>query len=211
MNSIRYATRRHYFSALVAVFVLACAASAEPKGPTSLFPNIRIKNFGQMDERFFRGAQPKRLEDYQALAALGVATVIDLRDDPTDYERPMVESLGMRYVNIPIADKQYPREEQVAQFLKIVSAPATGKFFVHCAGGRHRTGIMGAVYRFNFYGWNLDQVYAEMKQYDFYSSWGHGDQKKYVEDYWQRVQSGQIRLDIVSHPATTANSHLNQK
>ena len=42
---------------------------------------------------------------------------------------------------------------------------------------------MGAVYRFNHYGWNYDQVYAEMKNYDFYTRWGHGDLKKFVEDY----------------------------
>ena len=48
---------------------------------------------------------------------------------------------------------------------------------------------MGAVYHFNRYGWDFDRVYAEMKQFDFYTRWGHGDFKKFVEDYWQRVQT----------------------
>ena len=48
---------------------------------------------------------------------------------------------------------------------------------------------MGAVYRFNKYHWNFDQVYAEMKKYDFYTSWGHGDFKTFVQDYWARVQA----------------------
>ena len=73
--------------------------------------------------------------------------------------------------------------------MKLVNDPATGKFYVHCAGGRHRTGVMGAVYRYNNYHWNYDQVYAEMKQYDFYTRFGHGDLKKYVEDYGQRIQT----------------------
>jgi len=47
---------------------------------------------------------------------------------------------------------------------------------------------MGAVYRFNHDHWNFDQVYNEMKAYDFYTRFGHGNMKKYVEDYWQRVQ-----------------------
>ncbi|MCA1814967.1 MAG: tyrosine-protein phosphatase [Acidobacteria bacterium] len=189
MNLTRHTVRRG-FVALFAVFALAVASYA--KG-NAQFPNVKIKNFGQMDARFFRGAQPKP-EDYKDLAALGVKTVIDLRDDPTDYEKADVEALGMKYVNIAVEDKHAPQEAQIAEFLKLVNDPATGKFYVHCAGGRHRTGIMGAVYRFNFYGWNFDQVYAEMKQYDFYTSWGHGDQKKYVEDYWQGIQSGQIHL-----------------
>ena len=95
----------------------------------------------------------------------------------------------MHYVNIPMSDKSYPQDEQIASFLKLVNDPATGKFYVHCAGGRHRTGVMGAVYRYNFYHWNYDQVYSEMKQYDFYTRFGHGDMKKYVEDYGQRMQA----------------------
>jgi hypothetical protein len=48
---------------------------------------------------------------------------------------------------------------------------------------------MGAVYRFEKYGWGYEQVYAEMKQYDFYTSWGHGDFKTFVEDYAKQMQS----------------------
>jgi protein tyrosine/serine phosphatase len=54
---------------------------------------------------------------------------------------------------------------------------------VHCAGGRHRTGAMGAVYRFQFYDWDYDQVYKEMKQYDFYTRFGHQAFKDFVADY----------------------------
>ena len=181
---------RHSLGALVAILAFAVAAFAQSPQPAS-FSNIKVKNFGQMDERFYRGAQPKE-KDYKDLSALGIKTVIDLRDEPTDYEKPAVEALGMRYVNIPMSDKQYPKEEQIAAFLKLVDDPATGKFYVHCAGGRHRTGVMGAVYRFTHYHWNFDQVYKEMKDYDFYTSWGHGDMKKYVEDYWQRIQANTV-------------------
>jgi hypothetical protein len=95
----------------------------------------------------------------------------------------------MRYINIPIKDKSYPSAEQVQQFLKVTNDPATGVFYVHCAGGRHRTGMMGAVYRFNVYHWNYEQVYSEMKAYDLYSSWGHGSQKRFVKDYWANIQA----------------------
>ncbi len=173
---------------LFAIFLLSAVGYAKG-GSNSTFPNVRIKNFGQMDERFYRGAEPKGLEDIQALKDLGINTVIDLQEKPEPTERGNVESLGMRYVNIPMVDKAYPKPEWVAAFLKTVDDPSTGKFFVHCAGGRHRTGSMGAVYRFEKYGWNYDQVYAEMKQYDFYTSWGHGDFKTFVEDYAKQMQS----------------------
>ena len=141
-----------------------------------------------MDDRFFRGGQPKE-DEYQELAALGIKTVIDLRDDPTSYEKSSVEALGMKYVNIPMSDKDYPETAKIDTFLKLVDDPATGKFYVHCAGGRHRTGVAGAVYRFNHYNWNYDQVYAEMKKYDFYTRFGHGDMKKFVQDYAASFQN----------------------
>lgn len=172
-------------TSLAVIFAFTTLSFA--KGNSS-FPNIKIKNFGQMDERFYRGARPKD-DDYQALAALGVQTVIDLTDNSKEYEKPAVEAAGLRYVNIPMVDKSYPSMDQVNEFLKVVDDPTTGKFYLHCAGGRHRTGVMGAVYRFHHYGWNLEQVMAEMDKFDFGSGWGHGKQKDFVEDYWKQFEA----------------------
>jgi tyrosine-protein phosphatase SIW14 len=185
------------FIATLALVFAFCALSSA-KGKDSSFPNVKIKNFGQMDERFYRGARPKD-EDYKALAALGIKTVVDLTDNSKEYEKPAVEAAGLRYVNIPMVDKSYPSMEQVNEFLKVVDDPSTGKFFVHCAGGRHRTGVVGAVYRFNHDHWNLNQAYAEMNQYEFNSGFGHGKQKDFVQDYWQQFQTKQAQGSV---PAT---------
>lgn len=188
------------FSAIslaVVTSILALASVALAQKSDDSFANIKIKNFGRMDERFYRGGQPKEA-DYKDLAALGVTTVIDLQAEPKAYEKANVEALGMRYVNIPMGDREYPKLEQVNEFLKLTDDPATGKFYVHCAGGRHRTGVMGAAYRFTRYQWNFEQVYAEMKQYDFYTRWGHGKMKDFVEDYWKQIQEKQA--------ATTASA-----
>jgi protein tyrosine/serine phosphatase len=173
---------------LALIFSISTASFA--KGKYSKFPDIKIKNFGQMDDRFFRGSRPKD-DDYQALAALGVKTIIDLTDNSMEYEKPAVEAAGLRYVNIPMVDKSYPSMDQINQFLKVVDDPATGKFFVHCAGGRHRTGVVGAVYRFNHDHWNLEQALAEMDQYEFGSGYGHGKQRDFVKDYWDQFQAKQ--------------------
>jgi len=171
---------------LFAVLAMAIMSQAQEVASQKNFAAIHIKNFGQMDERFYRGAQPKQ-EDYKDLAALGIKTVIDLRDDSEPYEQSAVESLGMKYIHIPMVEKKYPTEEATKNFLKTVNDPNTGKFFVHCAGGRHRTGAMGAVYRYQNYHWTFDQVYKEMKQYDFYTSWGHGAFKDFVKDYYDQM------------------------
>jgi protein tyrosine/serine phosphatase len=171
----------------------AFAGFAEAKGKESKFSNIKIDNFGQMDDRFYRGSRPKD-SDYSALAALGIKTIIDLTDNSREYEQPAVERAGLKYVNIPMEDKSYPSMDQINAFLKVVDDPATGKFFVHCAGGRHRTGVVGAVYRFTYDHWTLDQVMAEMNQYEFGSGVGHGKQKAFVNDYWQQLQSKQATV-----------------
>jgi protein tyrosine phosphatase (PTP) superfamily phosphohydrolase (DUF442 family) len=196
-------TKPNYLSVLLGVIALVFAlqisafSQESQKADTT---NVTIKNFGQMDDRFFRGGQPKE-NDYQQLAALGIKTVIDLQNNPTDYEKRDVEALGMKYVNIPMSDKDYPETTKIAQFLKLVDDPATGKFYVHCAGGRHRTGVMGAVYRFNHYNWNYDQVYAEMKKFDFYTRWGHGDMKKFVQDYAANWLTKQASVSVTTSTA----------
>ena len=196
MNS----TKRSYLSVLFGVISLVLASSitafTQEVNKTDL-SSVSIKNFGQMDDRFYRGAQPKE-GDYQQLAGLGIKTIIDLRDDPESYEKRDAEALGMKYVNIPMSDKDYPATAKIEQFLKLVDDPSTGKFYVHCAGGRHRTGVMGAVYRFNHYNWNYDQVYAEMKKYDFYTRFGHGDMKKFVQDYAANLQSKSVAAAVAN-------------
>jgi protein tyrosine/serine phosphatase len=188
---------RKFSPALIATLALVFAFStlALAKSKEGKFSNIKISNFGQLDEQFYRGARPKP-EDLKSLAALGIKTVIDLTDNSMEREKPAVEAAGMRYVNIAIVDKTNPSAEQINQFLKLANDPATGKFYVHCAGGRHRTGLIAAVYRFNHDNWNFDQAYAEMKQYDFYTSNGHGKQLDFVRDYWQQFRANHSNASV---------------
>src|ERR1700754_5073126 len=127
-------TRRSYvpacFAVLSFVFVTSITAVAQQS-------DVKIKNFGQMDDRFYRGAQPKE-EDYKALAAIGIKTIIDLRNDPEAYEKREAEAVGIRYVNIPMSDKDYPETASIDQFLKLVDDPSTGKFYVHAHAVRRR-------------------------------------------------------------------------
>jgi len=172
---------------LAAAVVMGIAPSinaAAGAAGANAFANIGIKNFGRMDDHFYRGAQPGEA-DFKALKGLGIKTIIDLRNDPKSYEKRDAEAAGMRYVNIPMSDSETPNDREIQQFLKIANDPACWPFYVHCAGGRHRTGVMGAVYRMNHDGWNAAQAYKEMKQYDFYTHGGHGPLKHYVLDYSQ--------------------------
>jgi len=170
---------------LFALIITGISASFAQTAPDpEKFASIKIINFGQMDARYYRGAQPLP-GDYQALKDLGVNTVIDLRNDPTEYEKREVEALGMKYVNIPMSGWKWAKDDQVEEFLKVMNHPETGVVYAHCKAGKHRTGLTGAIYRFQKYGWDYDKVYQEMKNYD-YTSWPvHYNIKAFVRDYFK--------------------------
>lgn len=159
------------------------ATKADITAPKA-FPNIDIENFGQMDERFFRGSQPSEAQ-YKALSEMGIKTVIDLRKDNEDYSKATVESLGMRYVHIPMTGWT-TRDESVVEFLKQINDESNGKVYVHCAAGKHRTGLVGAIYRLENYGWDYDSAYKEMKNYKYFSGLFHRKIKSYVKKYYKK-------------------------
>jgi protein tyrosine phosphatase (PTP) superfamily phosphohydrolase (DUF442 family) len=181
-----------WLGTLVAFLSLSAQIFAqETAGVKTDVVRIDIKNFGQMDERFFRGGQPEE-DQFRQLADLGITTVINLRNDPRDFEKETVEALGMKYINIPMDANEYPAEASVQKFLEVVNDPATGKFFAHCKGGKHRAGAMGAVYRYRKYGWDFERVFREMKHYKFYTFFGkYGVIKRFVRDYGEKTVSGE--------------------
>ena len=155
-------------------------------------PTHHVKNFGAVSDKYFRGAQPGKC-DYGELAAMGIKTVIDLQREGEADEQQLVEGAKMNFYRIPMSDKDTPSPQQVEQFLKLVNDPALQPVFVHCRGGRHRTGAMTAIYRMTHDGWTPEQAFQEMKHYDFERGFGHGALKSYVYYYyWQVQQKGVV-------------------
>ena len=180
--------RTRIFAALLSVASLATPAFAQSipvsaaasQGPA--LSHIRIDNFGKINNNYFRGAQPKA-SDYADLAALGVKTVIDLQKDGPSQEAGYVKAAGMNFFRIGLTTTTAPNDTQLAQFFKIVNDPANQPVFVHCAGGRHRTGTMTALYRMTFDAWTPAQAYNEMKQYRFEGFPDHPVLRNYVYAY----------------------------
>ena len=145
--------------------------------------SIAIDNFAKVNDRYYRGAQPEG-DDYASLARLGVKTVINLTSDDAEANEPsMVEKNGMRYVNIPMDTRRNPTAKELDQFLSIVNDEASQPVYVHCVGGRHRTGVMTAVYRMTHDGITGKAAFQEMKQYKYGPDFLHPEFKKFVESY----------------------------
>jgi protein tyrosine/serine phosphatase len=192
-----------YFAMFAAIVGLTASASFAQTAPDK-FANINIRNFGQMDEHYYRGAQPKK-EEYAALKALGITTIIDLQEKPTKYEKAEAEALGLKYINIPMDDATYPPQSAIDRFLKEINDPANGTVYVHCKGGRHRTGVTGAVYRFTKYGWDYDKVMKEMENYNFDTSYGRDAMKTFVIDYAAKMKN--VASAKAAAATTSSSSH----
>jgi protein tyrosine/serine phosphatase len=114
--------------------------------------------------------------------------VIDLREDYKKDEETSVRDLGMQFFRIPLKSRVAATEEQTNYFLVLVNDPANWPVYVHCKGGRHRTGAMTGIYRITHDGWTAEQAWGEMKKYGFENGifGGPSAQKNYVFSFYER-------------------------
>jgi len=166
----------------LALIVSPLHLSSQSRGVDEL-SSVRIFNFGKVNETYYRGAQPSPRE-YPQLAALGVRTVIDLRDFDGKVEESLVRRAGMNFYQIPLTTTRPPSEAAIAQFLKLVNDPANQPIYVHCQNGRHRTGVMTAIYRMTHDDWDADHAYEEMQRYKFDAFPTHPVLKRFVYHYY---------------------------
>ncbi|HJU55371.1 MAG TPA: tyrosine-protein phosphatase [Pyrinomonadaceae bacterium] len=179
--------------ALAATLALAGAAASGAREGKNL-AGAPTENFGKVNDHYYRGGQPDAA-GFAQLRQLGIKTVIDLRKDSRPEAPEQARAEGLQYFNIPMKASRPATPEQTSYFLKLVNDPANWPVYVHCKGGRHRTGALTAVYRITHDGWTADQAWDEMKKYDFNDSFFGGPpaQKNFVYDFYRQktAASGQ--------------------
>jgi protein tyrosine phosphatase (PTP) superfamily phosphohydrolase (DUF442 family) len=138
-----------------------------------------LPNLHKVTDGLYRGAQPTA-EGIKELEKLGVKTIINLRSGHSD--KQALGNSRITVESIPLQAWSDPTENDVAQFLRIVTDKNRQSVFVHCQHGADRTGTMCAVYRVAVQGWTRRQATDEMTDGDFgfHSIWSN--LPKFVED-----------------------------
>lgn len=132
------------------------------------FPG-EIFNFHVVRPGILRGSQPsedafKLLKEYY-----GVKTILNLRCDKENYdwEKEVVERLGMNFINIPMSGHEEQGVKTIEQCLDIITNKANQPIFVHCHGGKDRTGMVCAAFRMKYDKWTFKQALLEMLVYGY--------------------------------------------
>jgi protein tyrosine/serine phosphatase len=149
-----------------------------------------IHNAGKITDVLYRGAQPDE-HGLSELKKMGITTIIDLRGEDrekVEWERQRAESLGMRFVHIPVSGWSAPTDQQVSEFLAVFRGDPQQKIFVHCLFGSDRTGVFVATYRMAFEQWPADLAMKEMYFFGFKGTW-HPSMKSFVREFPARLNS----------------------
>lgn len=128
-------------------------------------PQQGITNFGKINERLYRGAQPDAAS-ITNLARLGVKSIINLRTDDSDSkkEEALARAIGITYTNVPLKGLGRPSDAQVATLLSLIDTlPAP--VFVHCQHGCDRTGTIIACYRISRDQWSNSAALDEARKH----------------------------------------------
>lgn len=126
-----------------------------------------LANFARVSRNLYRAAAADRA-GYLAARALGVRTIVDLRELHTD--RPNLAGTGLLYVRVPMNAAEID-DEEVADFLRVVRNPDYQPVLVHCTAGSDRTGVVVAIYRVLEQGWPVEQAAAELPRFGFHDVW----------------------------------------
>lgn len=150
----------------------------------------------------YRGAQPREV-GLSELKILGITTIVDLRGEDREkivWERQHAESLGVRFINIPVSGWAPPSDEQVVQFLSLFRDNPGQKIFLHCRFGDDRTGVFTAIYRMAVEKWPAEQATKEMYFFGFNGFW-HPSMKTFVHDFPERLKSSPTFAPLRTPPS----------
>ena len=157
---------------LVAVSVVGIAEeTARPEKWAKPMTCTGVPNLHKVSDKLYRSAQPTA-NGMTNLVALGIKTVVNLRDNHSDSDE--IGDLPLKAHRIEIFTGNM-KDKYVTEFLSILDDTNAIPVLVHCQHGADRTGTMCAMYRILREGWAVEDAISEMKNggYGYHSIWGN--------------------------------------
>jgi protein tyrosine phosphatase (PTP) superfamily phosphohydrolase (DUF442 family) len=128
-------------SVLVVPFVATAAAQEPAALPRKVDSRRGLENLLQVSGRIYSGGEPHGEAAFEAIAGMGVKTVISVDGAQPDIEA--ARKHGLRYVHIPIGYDGV--EDSAGRSLTRAARELKGPIYVHCHHGKHRGPAAAAV------------------------------------------------------------------
>ncbi len=151
-------------ASVILLLFLFSATTCEPSGPrpenwAQPLKVSGVPNLYKVSELLYRSAQPSAA-GFKELEKLGIKTIINLRREHSDQKN--LQGTALKYYEIPSKATEV-KEDDLLEFLKIVTNPEEGPYLIHCRRGADRTGLFVAVYRIVVQGWSKAEAIREME------------------------------------------------
>ncbi|WP_259632000.1 protein-tyrosine phosphatase family protein [Stieleria sedimenti] len=122
-----------------------------------------------LDGQIYYGAAPKSDVDFAKLRRLGVQRIIDVRTFKvfaSGKEKRRAAKLGIAYRRIPMGF--FPiRTGNVPTILAQLTSGCAGPVYFHCNLGLDRVGLLVALYRIEYFGWEPRHAFTTWKAQQF--------------------------------------------
>ena len=200
----RYHARTVWTAALALpalLIVLTGSFAAETVRPPEWAVPVRLEgvpNLHRVTPDLYRSAQPKQ-QGFVNLKQLGIQTLVNLRDG--DHDKRAALDVGFRLELVPLS-ALHIRPESNVRILRLLGQADRGPALVHCQHGADRTGMICALYRMVYQGWDRAKSIEEMRKggYGFHSI--YRGLVRYLEDV--NVEALRKELGIAAAPAVGA-------
>jgi len=199
MSTIHRSHARAGLTLALALLLLSSPYAAEKVRPAEWAVAVKVDglpNLFRVTPTLYRSAQPSQ-QGFKNLGQLGIQTVINLRGGEDDGRAAL--AMGFRLESVPMSAARVRHESNV-QVLRLLGRAEQGSTLVHCQHGADRTGMICALYRMVYQGWDRAKAIEEMRKggYGFHSIW-HG-----LVDYLERVDVEALRKEIGITPVPGA-------
>jgi protein tyrosine/serine phosphatase len=149
-----------------------------------------VPNLHRVAPNFYRSAQPTA-DGFRALKAkYGLRTVISLRDFHTD--ESLVTGLNLRLFRVGMHAWHIEQEDLAIALHDLVTSMQRGPTLLHCQHGADRTGVVTALYRVVYQGWDKEKAIEEMRSDGF----GYHDMWINIPAFVRDVDIEKLKRDI---------------